>query len=580
MWPNPSRRNLVRLALESLEGRVVPANVYWAVDANGLWDVTANWVDDQGVHRLPNSNDDVFLDRPNGSFTITHAQNNDTIFSLHAGSSSLVLSGGTLTTRSSSELDGSFTLSGGTLAPQGPFTLAGDTQWMSGSFSNGPTINNGTITLSGPAPKLLSGTLTNNGTVAVTDTGDLNINGSGVLSNQFSGLVELQSDAGITGQGTSVGRLDDFGTVLKSGGTGTSLAPALQIDGGTLDVESGTLQLGGGSKANTGGGTFIVGAGAVLDLATGSNDGTYMGTYTGYGDGTVRLSRGQIQAVGASGVTLNFPDQMFQWTGGEIYASIFSSFVTNVGTINAVGPADKSANANFFNDGSIVVADTGNFLIPTFTTLMNQADGAFYLTSDASVLGGGAFKNVGYFLKSGGDGNAVWQPTYTNSSTMELDSGTLGFTQDLTQTNGVLLMAGATLNAPNVNIQVGLLAGSGLIIGNVTNAGEIDLGDDATAATLTITGNYTQTQTGVLRIKAGNIENGEYDQLQVGGRATLNGTLNVVLLDDFFAQSGDSFQALTYASHGGDFAVYNLPDVSPLSMNHSLDNTGLTLTVS
>jgi hypothetical protein len=577
---NSFRRNFARLMLESLESRFVPANIFWGVDANGLWDVASNWVDEQGSHRVPGFNDDVFLDRGTGPITITHAQNNDTIFSLRATSSALVLSGGTITTRSSSELDGSLILSGGTLAPQGPLTLNGDIQWTAGRIDGaGPTINNNVITLSGPNSKLLSGNLTNNGTIIVTETGDLNINGSGVLNNQFSSLVDLESDAGITGQGTSVGQLSNLGTVLKSAGTGTSHIPALSNQGGTLDVESGIMQLGGAGKSNMGGGTFIAGAGAILDLATGSNDGTYMGTYTGSGDGTVRLSRGRIEAVGDSGVTLNFPGQLFQWTGGEIYASIFGTLVTNTGTINVDGPAPKSANANLFNDGTINLGGTGDFVIPTFTTLTNQPDGFFNWEFDASVFGGGSFNNTGYLLKAGGSGNAVWEPSYTNAGTLEIDTGTLGFNHDVTQTNGTILLTGGALIVPNLNIQGGVLSGWGLIIGNVTNGGELDIGDSQTASGITITGNYTQTQTGVLNIKLGAIEQAEYDQLQVGGRATLNGRLNVTLLDSFYAQSGDSAQIMTFGSRSGDFAVYNLPDISPLTFVPSLDNTSLTLSV-
>ena len=52
-----------RPALEVLEDRVLPATVFWNVDADGFWDVAANWRDDQGVSRLPGAEDDVVIDR-------------------------------------------------------------------------------------------------------------------------------------------------------------------------------------------------------------------------------------------------------------------------------------------------------------------------------------------------------------------------------------------------------------------------------------------------------------------------------------------------------------------------------------
>jgi hypothetical protein len=571
-------RKPVRLALESLEDRVVPANVNWAVDADGLWDIASNWVDDQGVHRVPGFNDDVFLDRAAGAFTITHAQGSDTIHSIHASASSLVLSGGNLDVRSTSNLDASLTVSGGYLGVEGPLDLNGSTQWTAGTIDHdGPLTNNGTFTLSGPDIKLLQGTLVNNATIVQTDSGDLHIGAFAGLRNESTGLYDLQSDANIIGEGGFTGTFTNLGTLLKSEGTETSWVPAVANQGGTVDVESGTLGLGGAGKAHINGGTFIEAAGAVLDLTSGYSNGSYSGTYTGYGDGIIRLDSGTFQVAGSSSVTLNFPDGMFQWTGGTIAADIFSSFITSNGVIDLDGASDKTLSGNLFNNGTINVNGTGGFQISTFGTLTNQDVGVFSLESDASVLGGGTFQNIGYFVKAGGTASEAWQPTFNNSGTWELDTGTLGFTRDVTQTGGTLLLAGGGLVVPNLNIQAGYLTGSGLIIGNVQNGGEIDIGDSVTAATLTITGNYTQTATGVLLIKLGAVEQGEYDQLQVGGRTTLAGTLSVVLLDDFYAQAGDSVQALTFASHSGDFQVTNLPDVSPLTLVKSFTETSLTL---
>jgi hypothetical protein len=72
---------------------------------------------------------------------------------------------------------------------------------------------------------------------------------------------------------------------------------------------------------------------------------------------------------------------------------------------------------------------------------------------------------------------------------------------------------------------------------------------------LTITGNYTQGSGGTLSVKIGGATAGtQYDQLAVGGTATLNGTLNVSLLGGFTPNSGEMFQPLTSTAESGTFA--------------------------
>jgi hypothetical protein len=51
------------------------------------------------------------------------------------------------------------------------------------------------------------------------------------------------------------------------------------------------------------------------------------------------------------------------------------------------------------------------------------------------------------------------------------------------------------------------------------------------------------------------------------------------LLDNFYALSGDGAEIMTFGSRSGDFAVYNLPDISPLTFVPGLDNSSLTLSV-
>ena len=83
---------------------------------------------------------------------------------------------------------------------------------------------------------------------------------------------------------------------------------------------------------------FNVAAGAVLDLGDGEH---FTGTYTGSGAGVVQLSQGtdpnNLYSDNVKGMVLNFPGNLFQWTGGTIGSYQGGNLVTNVGTINLSG---------------------------------------------------------------------------------------------------------------------------------------------------------------------------------------------------------------------------------------------------
>ena len=93
---------------------------------------------------------------------------------------------------------------------------------------------------------------------------------------------------------------------------------------------------------------------------------------------------------------------------------------------------------------------------------------------------------------------------------------------------------------PTLNLQGGLLDGSGAITGNISNAAKVSPG--FSPGQITVTGNYTQMSNGLLNIEiAGNVP-AMYDQLMASGKATLDGTLNVSLINSFTPNPGDVVQ--------------------------------------
>lgn len=99
-----------------------------------------------------------------------------------------------------------------------------------------------------------------------------------------------------------------------------------------------------------------------------------------------------------------------------------------------------------------------------------------------------------------------------------------------------------------------VLSGNGTLAANVSNGGEVRPGTSAGA--LSIQGDFTQTAAGRLRLELGGLQAGtQFDQLNVTGVATLDGSLTVSYLGGFTLAAGQSFRVLIFSSRAGDFAT-------------------------
>lgn len=137
---------------------------------------------------------------------------------------------------------------------------------------------------------------------------------------------------------------------------------------------------------------------------------------------------------------------------------------------------------------------------------------------------------------------------------------------------GVVELQDATLDVQYVDVRGGRLTGDGVIrTGSGPIAGQVESTHGVVApgvdgvGTLTIEGRYSNGNEGVLEIELGGlVPNGEHDQLVVEGPVSLEGTLDVSLVDlgeGVFAPSlGDTFTILTYEDFGGQFEQLLLPE--------------------
>jgi hypothetical protein len=119
--------------------------------------------------------------------------------------------------------------------------------------------------------------------------------------------------------------------------------------------------------------------------------------------------------------------------------------------------------------------------------------------------------------------------------------------------NGSVLVDGR-LDPASINISAGgTLSGAGTIIGDVSNAGNLILGDTAiNPGRLSEIGNYFQ-GTGAL---VEGIESAtHYGTFNVSGNLTLGGTLDINLLNGFDPTSGEIFDLMNYSgTESGEFA--------------------------
>jgi hypothetical protein len=200
------------------------------------------------------------------------------------------------------------------------------------------------------------------------------------------------------------------------------------------------------------------------------------------------------------------------------------------------------------------------------------------------------FRNRGNIYKKAGlDGTPgtfiVAGEVIQEAGNLEIENGVVQVTGDFTQGDGTTTLYGTTLsvtgalaeNGGTINLGGGyitaaagfqialgaLLAGSGSITADVVNNGYFDVGGANAIGTVTITGSYTQSSTGVLNMEIAST--GSYDTLAITGAATLGGILEVKTINSFAVNTGQQYSLITYSSRSGTFTTTDLTEVAVAS---------------
>ncbi len=454
---------------------------------------------------------------------------------------------------------GNYTQTAGTLTGAGNLAVAGRLTWTAGTMSgSGQTLANGGLDLRGAADKVLTQrTLSNAGSATWTDTGHFILSDGATFINQAGATFDIQNDAVLSYGSGTVPTVSNRGTFRKSIGTGTTrLGDSVRFTNtGTVEVRSGTLFLE-GLFTNFVGTTFTGGT----YLVTGTLK--FAGANIGTNAADLVLDGPNSQIVdhagrnGLANFATNAATGRFIIQNGRNFSTTAAVTFTNAGTLNvrtgttftvAGSFANFASSTSTLTGGTYVVGGTLKFndadiralaanlvLDGAVSRIINQADengfakltsilatGSFTIQNGRTFITAGAFANEGSVTVEGATSTLTVTGRYMQTATAA----------NTTLLNGGTLTARSGANTETVNIQAGLLAGSGTINAHLVNAGQVNPGGIAATGVLKVTGNYSQT--GTLTVGAGStfIVTGRYTQ--TAGTTTLSGgTLSTNYVND------------------------------------------------
>ena len=201
-------------------------------------------------------------------------------------------------------------------------------------------------------------------------------------------------------------------------------------------------------------------------------------------------------------------------------------------TIHGSGDVGGYAGLNLTNQGSVIADTSGGLTITLTDDLTNE--GLIRVTYEGSLLvDESPYSGTKLFTTSG-------TVIVEAERTMTRQDGDYVQTDGLTAIHGTL-----TVDDGIVDLQGGVLAGTGLVEGDVQNAATVAPG--TSTGELTIDGDYTQTSEGMLEIELAGTEPGEFDVLTIDGDAELAGKIWINRMNGFLPQVGDQFTVLTTA---------------------------------
>jgi len=326
------------------------------------------------------------------------------------------------------------------------------------------------------------------------------------------------------------------------------------------------------------GGGLKIGLGGGLDFENAAGESSLSGTLTqtelGYFKGP--------QALSISGAIM--------WSSGQIAEEL--AVTQSAGSSLTIGPGNSQAYLDY--GSSITTASPVTITNPNFDTAgtslstsstITLANGLTLYTGggdDGTFTAAGIGPNTGPKYGFGADTLNLTGGTTTVASGDLLESGPLNVSGGVLQDDGTI---GESTYAESTELATttltgGTLSGTGKVAGPLINiGGTVEPGD--APGPLSVAGNYTQESAGTLAIGiAGPTPGTEYDQLLVGGSATLAGALSLTDENGYEPPLGQTFEFIGGASSWtGSFASVVGPSAGIYGLAYGPHGATLTATV-
>jgi len=236
---------------------------------------------------------------------------------------------------------------------------------------------------------------------------------------------------------------------------------------------------------------------------------------------------------------------------------------TNIGGELHVGlgqqlKIDSSASNDF--GGQVILSGGTLWVGETLSSISNSL-----IMGNGSLRADGGITNVnstmafsGAMNVNGDVDNQAGMPGFEDPGLIVVSGvGPTTFLDDVNNDGEIYVREGSTAT------YFGAVTGSGSFTGSGTNNFEGDLRPGSSPAVLTFEGSVGFGRFATLQIELGGRDSGQYDALDVGGNLELGGTLQVVLIDEFTPQAGDTFDILDWGELGpATFIDIELPELS------------------
>jgi Tol biopolymer transport system component len=290
------------------------------------------------------------------------------------------------------------------------------------------------------------------------------------------------------------------------------------------------------------------------------------------GDGVPRIVN-ELQVGGGSGASV------LELRSDAVIAALNGFSIASGGVLRGDGVLDAGAAAVINPAGGEIRVGSGERLRVT--------SGAFTNAGRLESIGTGAalaeLEFSGAVTNAGATGtisgrNAIlrFNGGLTNEGSMALSFGTTDVVGDINNpSTGRIVVSGGSqatfyddvvnngtiqVSAGSTAVYFGAVSGAGSFPGTGTNFFEGDLQPGNSPAAVQVEGDLRLGPNAGLQIELGGTTAGaQYDQLQVGGLLSLDGALDVRLLDGFVPSYGSTFDLLEFGSLLGRFDTIELP---------------------